>query len=80
MFKTFDPKKNPKNDNCDENNYFKNIIYFAGDDHTKFIKNVIGDYFGTAPIVSQISERTGFLGKKPEIRCITFDRPYTFFA
>jgi hypothetical protein len=75
MFKTFDKQKKSR-DKCDDNDYFKNILYFAGNSHTDFIKNVITHYF-EYNIKQFISKKAN---PEKDYRCIYFDKPYRFFA
>jgi hypothetical protein len=70
--KNFNPKKNLKNDLCDQTDYFKNIIYVGGRLHSDILINFIMNYFKVKINLSSIA-------KFPKKRCIEFDSPVEFF-
>ena len=51
MFKKMsDPQKRKRNDDCDNQDIFKNIIYVGGSAHSEIITNFIENYFGQPKI------------------------------
>jgi hypothetical protein len=73
MFKIdMDPFKNPQQDKCDQNDYFKNIVYVGGDMHASILNYFIKIYFNVTPIVEQRPTNS-------RIRCVEFNSPQEFF-
>ena len=72
MFKKeFDPQKNKKNNKCDQNKYFKDIVYLGSKSNNRLISKFIQKYFNETPkINSNNSSKKG---------CVEFDSPVEFF-
>ena len=67
MFKIMsDPEKIKRNDQCDNQNIFKNIIYVGGANHSKIITNFIKKYFEQPKIDLDYKFKKG--------RCIEFKK------